>query len=142
MVIDGSLSAASLPPNYFQSRGLTPIQKYRLERNTNAGLSSDYRRYDFCTVNQPFDDLQAQLCPSVVHCFTVASQRCYSIAVGAVEEVDWESDAITHLVLEENTKRRLKELVRMHQSAKEKVIKDIIPSKGKVRASGKPISPF
>lgn len=57
----------------------------------------------------------------------------YVIAISRTEEVKWQGDdTLEQLVLEESTKRMLTSLVRQHQANKEKILSDIIPSKGKV----------
>lgn len=100
---------------------------------SHIGLDNEYQHFDNFQKDKEFSGLQAQLCPSTAYCYAVKSQMWYVIAISRTEEVNWQGEeTLKQLVLEENTKKMLISLVRQHQVNKEKVLSDIIPSKGKV----------
>jgi hypothetical protein len=100
---------------------------------TSIGLTSEYQHFDNFPKDEDFNDLQAQLCPSTTICYAVKSRMWYVIAISRTEEVEWQGDdTLEQLVLEESTKKMLTSLVRQHQANKERILSDIIPSKGKV----------
>jgi hypothetical protein len=51
--------------------------------------------------------------------------------VSKIDEVHWEKKALDHLVLDETAKSMLLGLVQWHSKNKDKILSDVIPSKGK-----------
>jgi hypothetical protein len=103
------------------------------EAGSYVGLDNEHQDFDNFPKDRDFSSLQAQLGPSAVLGYSVTFRTWYSVAISRTEEVDWKGeDTLQQLVLEESTKNMLVALVRKHQANKEKVLSDIIPSKGKV----------
>jgi len=96
--------------------------------------AGEHESFDRFPTNEEFSALQAQLCPPVAYCYGLGSRMWYAIAISRIEEVQWQKEAIHQLVLEQETKEMLIGLVKQHQVNKERVLSDIIPSKGKVSA--------
>jgi hypothetical protein len=97
-------------------------------------LDAEHEGFDGFPTDEEFSALQAQLCPPFAYCYGLGSRMWYEIAVSRIEEVQWQKEAIHQLVLEQETKEMLIGLVKQHQVNKERVLSDIIPSKGKVSA--------
>jgi AAA+ superfamily predicted ATPase len=77
-----------------------------------------------------FDDEKACLCPPVIRCVNVQTQKGYIVTVGDLKQVEWKSTAIEKLVLDAERKRMLLRLIRYHLSNKQKVEGDLISRKG------------
>lgn len=95
-----------------------------------------YVDFDNSTPDSEFTPLQAQLCPSSVHCFSLASRKWYSITIGEeyLTEVRWDKEAWDHLVLDEEKKTTIKTLVERHNTGDfGRVRGDVISGKGTVR---------
>ena len=96
--------------------------------------AGEHESFDGFPTTEEFSALQAQLCPPFAYCYGLGSRMWYEIAISRIEEVQWQKEAIHQLVLEQETKEMLIGLVKQHQVNKERVLSDIIPSKGKVSA--------
>ncbi|KAH0545284.1 hypothetical protein FGG08_000583 [Glutinoglossum americanum] len=130
IIIDGSINKALIST----VGGAEVKQSARVsyeDLTTNLGLDSDHQHFDNFPKDEDFSKLQAQLCPATALCYTVKSRTWYEIGISRTEEVKWRDDAVKLLVLEDMTKKMLIGLVKQHQVNKEKVLSDIIPSKGK-----------
>ena len=77
-----------------------------------------------------FDDEKACLCPPVIRCVNVQTQKGYIVTVGDLKQVEWKSTAIEKLVLDAERKRMLLRLIRYHLSNKQKDEGDLISHKG------------
>ncbi|KAF2459865.1 P-loop containing nucleoside triphosphate hydrolase protein [Lineolata rhizophorae] len=96
-----------------------------------SGTIDGHEQYDNFTPDHDFDALQARLCPTTVSCYGMTSRRWYVITVESISEAKWANEAIEHLVLDESTKKIVLGLVQQHQKNKDRVLSDVIPSKGK-----------
>lgn len=97
-----------------------------------GGYDSVHGEYDWHPPEKPLTKLQAQLCPSLIYCFTLATNTWYQVSVKNLREVEWETAAFDHLVMEKKYKDNLRSLVEQHRSNKGKVVTDVIRGKGKV----------
>lgn len=97
-----------------------------------GGYDSLHMEYDWHPPEKPFTKLQAQLCPSVIHCFTLATNTWHQISVRNLTEVDWSTTAFDHLVMDKQYKMMLRSLVEQHRNNKGKIVTDVIRRKGKV----------
>ena len=98
-----------------------------------TGLDPEHASFDDFPPAESFSDLHAQLCPSSVIGFAIKSREWFRISISRIKDVDWATDALEHLVLERRTKDMLVALVEQHRNNRDKVISDVIKSKGKVR---------
>ena len=88
---------------------------------------------DTVSPTEPFSDLQAQLCPSAVYCCAPRTGTWYEITIANLKPVAWQKDAIEALVLENEIKQTLCELVDEHKRGRlEGVMTDFIQNKGQV----------
>jgi hypothetical protein len=103
-----------------------------------GGYDSLHMEYDWHPPEKPLTKLQAQLCPSVINCFTLATNTWHQVSVKHLKEVDWATAAFDHLVMDKHYKTMLRNLVEQHRSNKGKIMTDVIRGKGKVssRSSG------
>jgi hypothetical protein len=97
-----------------------------------GGYDSLHMEYDWHPPDKPLTQLQAQLCPSLINCFTLATHRWYLVSVRYLKEVEWTTTAFDHLVMDKHNKQTLRSLVEQHRSNKGKVVTDVIRGKGKV----------
>ena len=97
-----------------------------------GGYDDVHIEYDWHPPEKPFTKLQAQLCPSLINCFTLATNTWYVVSVENLKEVDWATTAFNHLVMDKQYKETLRGLVEQHRSNKGKVVSDVIRGKGKV----------
>ena len=97
-----------------------------------GGYDSVHMEYDWHPPEKPFTKLQAQLCPSMINCFTLASNTWYLVSVENLKEVDWATAAFNHLVMDKQHKEMLRSLVEQHRTHKGKIVTDVIRGKGKV----------
>ena len=95
-----------------------------------VGKDDRYLDWDDFDRNERFHALQAQLCPSVVKCFSLTTLEWYSVLVDNLQEIEWKTEAFNHLVLEEASKKMLKGLVEQHKKNKSNVMLDVIEGKG------------
>lgn len=102
-----------------------------------GGYDILHMEYDWHPPERPFTTLQAQLCPSLINCFTIATNTWYLVSVKHLKEVDWATAAFDHLVMDNQYKKMLRSLVEQHRSNKGKIVTDVIRGKGK--ASSKPL---
>ncbi len=101
-----------------------------------TGLSHDHVIFDDFQKEKDFSSLQAQLCPSSVICYAIDTHAWFRITISRITDVDWATDALNHLVLEKlQTKEILVRLVQQHKNNKDKILGDVIKSKGKVSYS-------
>ncbi|KKY29195.1 putative atpase aaa+ type core [Phaeomoniella chlamydospora] len=96
-----------------------------------AGTNDEFTHFDDFDPENDFSSIQAQLCPGTVYCYAIKSRSWYDIAVSHISEVDWNKEALEHLVLSPDKKEMLLGLVQQHQKNKDKIVSDVIPSKGK-----------
>lgn len=61
-------------------------------------------------------DEQAMLCPAVIGCHDLRSKKTYIVSVDNLQQVQWNKDAMDHLVLDTRKKEMLKGLVHHHSS--------------------------
>lgn len=76
-------------------------------------------------------DEQARLCPAVIGCHDLRSKKTYIVSVDNLQPIEWNRDAMNHLVLDTRKKDMLEGLVRYHSSrnrGNEKA--DLIAGKG------------
>lgn len=81
----------------------------------------------------PSTDLRAEqkrLCPPVIVCSDIVTERKYIAKVDSLEMVTWDEKAIDYLVLEENKKQILRGLV-SHHSHRAEDGRDLVENKGK-----------
>lgn len=100
-----------------------------------AGLDQDHAELDDFPRDKVFSDLQAQLCPSWVYCYSIKTKTFYQVSVSRIKDVEWETDVLKSLVIEEKRKKMLVGLVQQHRKNKSEMLSDITPSKGKVRSN-------
>lgn len=99
---------------------------------TVAVINNDqYSPWDDLDPSHEFGDLQAQLCPPSIRCYTTKSKRWFNIEVSKVKDAMWAKEALDHLVLADSTKSMLLGLVERHKKNMESVLSDVIPSKGR-----------
>ncbi len=98
-----------------------------------AGLDKAHEHFDDFPKDQEFCDLQAQLCPSSVVCYALRTCSWFEIPVSKTKSVEWATDGLEKLVMEDHTKRLLVGLVEQHRSNRDKGFSDIVENKGKVR---------
>ncbi|KAH8883295.1 P-loop containing nucleoside triphosphate hydrolase protein [Thozetella sp. PMI_491] len=96
-----------------------------------TGLDQEHTHFDDFAKEKEFSELQSQLCPASVMCYAIKSSTWYIISVSQIGDVDWALDAFDHLVLEQDTKEMLAGLVQQHRHNKDRVLADVIESKGK-----------
>ncbi|KAJ4301945.1 hypothetical protein N0V90_004041 [Kalmusia sp. IMI 367209] len=96
-----------------------------------GGYDSVHMEYDWHPPEKPFTKLQAQLCPSLINCFTLATNTWYVVSVQHLKEVDWATSAFNHLVMDKQYKQMLRSLVEQHRGNKGKIVTDVIRGKGK-----------
>lgn len=99
-----------------------------------GGYDSLYMEYDWHPPEKPITTMQAQLCPSVINCFTLATNKWYLVSVKNLREVSWTTTAFDHLVMDKQYKMLLRGLIEQHRSNKGKILTDVIRGKGKVRS--------
>lgn len=97
-----------------------------------GGYDSVHIEYDWHPPEKPLTKLQAQLCPSLINCFTLATNTWYQVSIKYLKEVDWSRTAFNHLVMDKQYKDMLRSLVEQHRSHKGKIMTDVIRGKGKV----------
>lgn len=103
------------------------------EQNVKGGgYDSVHMEYDWHPPEKPLSKLQAQLCPSLINCFTLATSTWYVVSVSNLKEVGWASTAFDHLVMVKPYKDMLRSLVEQHRENKGKIMTDVIRGKGKV----------
>ena len=106
---------------------------FEKEKNVKGGGYDDlHMEYDWHPPEKPFTKLQAQLCPSLINCFTLTTSTWYQVTVKCLKEVDWATTAFNHLVMDKQYKAMLRSLVEQHRSNKGKIVTDVIRGKGKV----------
>lgn len=59
-------------------------------------------------------DEQARLCSPIIGCYGVTTKELYAVSVEKLEPVDWNVNAMKHLVLETKKKEMLQGLVSQH----------------------------
>ncbi|KAH7393971.1 P-loop containing nucleoside triphosphate hydrolase protein [Phaeosphaeria sp. MPI-PUGE-AT-0046c] len=96
-----------------------------------GGYDSVHMEYDWHPPEKPITTMQAQLCPSVINCFTLATNKWYLVSVKNLKEVNWTTTAFDHLVMDKQYKTMLRGLVEQHRSNKNKILADVIRGKGK-----------
>lgn len=97
-----------------------------------GGYDNVHLEYDWHPPEKPLTKLQAQLCPSLINCFTIATHTWYVVSVKHLREVDWATIAFDHLVMDKQYKTMLRSLVEQHRSNDGKIVTDVIRGKGKV----------
>lgn len=81
----------------------------------------------------PFSDLQAMLCPSTLHCYSLQRYTWYLVTLANLTQTKWEKDALGSLVMNDDTKDTLRCLVEEHKHGKQKTkLTDFILGKGQV----------
>lgn len=76
-------------------------------------------------------DEQAMLCPAVIECHDLRSKKRYMVSVDNLQPVEWNKDAMDHLVLDTRKKDMLKGLVSYHSSRNRRSERaDLIVGKG------------
>lgn len=107
--------------------------RYDDGRGPNLELP-DYReeyQWDKLPATTELTDEQAMLCPPVIGCYGVRSKELYTVSVDKLEPVQWDVDAMDHLVLDNKKKDMLKGLVGYHYSrGDERSRGDLIAGKG------------
>jgi len=96
-----------------------------------AGLTSTYDEFDDFPRGKEFSDLQAELCPATVACYALQRRSWYDVLCSKISEVEWATDTMENLVIDETTKRTLICLVEQHKKNQDKGLSDIIQFKGK-----------
>ena len=116
--------------------GLGESRQIEYERSVvGTGLDTEHMSFDDFPKDQEFSPLQSQLSPSSVICYAIKSRGWFRISISRIRDVDWATDALKHLVIEPQTKSMLVALVQQHKNNKDKVLGDVIKSKGKVGLS-------
>lgn len=95
----------------------------------------DFSSYDNQDPTIDFTPFQAMLCPAVIGCFCLESQKWRNVSVSRLTKVKWNKAAFNQLVLKQQTKKLLSGLVQQHALGI-KGRSDFISNKGKV--SNKP----
>ena len=98
-----------------------------------GGYTDKFVDFDGYAKDRDFTTLQAQVCPSTVHCYEFLTRRWYAVTMGPkrLKDVEWEKAALDHLVLDEQIKGMLHGLVEQHKKNSARVIRDVIQGKGK-----------
>ncbi|KAL7920174.1 P-loop containing nucleoside triphosphate hydrolase protein [Trichoderma austrokoningii] len=92
---------------------------------------NDAYRWDSLPATTKLSDEQAMLCPAVIGCHDLRSRQTYTVSVDNLQPVEWNKDAMDHLVLDTRKKDMLKGLVRHHSSRSRRNEKaDLIAGKG------------
>jgi hypothetical protein len=89
--------------------------------------------YDNVPPDAPFDPLQAQLCPSSVNCFSLTAKKWFAISIDNLQPIVWDKQAWDHLVLDDEVKGTIRDVVTHHRADSDSVIHgDVITGKGNV----------
>lgn len=72
--------------------------------------------WDKLPVSAKLTDEQAMLCPAVIGCHDLRSKKKYTVSVDNLKPVEWNKDAMDHLVLDTRKKDMLKGLVSYHSN--------------------------
>jgi hypothetical protein len=97
-----------------------------------SGFDNFHQEFDNTAPHEPFTKLQAQLCPSTVHCCVLRTKKWFLVTVKNLRNVEWAKHSFDHLVLDESVKQMIQGLVEQHKKNKGRVLSDVIPSKGQV----------
>lgn len=83
--------------------------------------------------SEEFSALQARLCPSTVQCCVPRTFTWYSVTIDNLKPITYEKEAMTALVIPEETKQMLLGLIEEHQrNESQGAITDFISNKGEV----------
>lgn len=98
-----------------------------------AGLEDVQGVPDSAPKSDPFTDFQAQLCPSELYCCLTRNTVWYSVTIANLSPVQWQKDAIDGLVIAQDTKQTLCDLVEEHKKGSfAGSLSDFIANKGQV----------
>ena len=97
-----------------------------------SGYDNSYIDFDEYSKDEKFSTLQAQVATPTVVCFSIDRELWFSIDVQSLSPVEWRKTAFDHLVLDKSSKDLLKGLVEQHKKNEEKLMGDVIESKGMV----------
>lgn len=98
-----------------------------------AGLDLEHSDFDNFPRDGKFSKLQAELCPASVTCYALKTEHWFDIIISRIKDVEWATDTLNQLVLEDRIKNKLVHLVQLHRRNRDHVVSDIVISKGKVR---------
>lgn len=97
-----------------------PLQSTREVRyvQQTRKFDNDNELYEWgnLSVSSKLTDVQAMLCPAVIGCHDLRSKKKYTVSVDNLKPVEWNKDAMDHLVLDTRKKEMLKGLVSYHSS--------------------------
>jgi len=94
----------------------------------------EFSCYDDHHPSIDFTPFQAMLCPAVISCFCLETQKRCVVSVSQLTKVKWNKAAFNQLVLKQQTKKLLSGLVQQHARGL-KGTSDFISNKGKVRGN-------
>ncbi|KAK1249653.1 hypothetical protein MKX08_009656 [Trichoderma sp. CBMAI-0020] len=97
----------------------------------NGLRETEFQARDRIAASAALSDEQAMLCPAVVGCHDLKSKQTYTVSVDNLQPIEWNKDAMDHLVLDTRKKEMLQGLVRHHSSRSRRSEKgDLIAGKG------------
>jgi hypothetical protein len=100
------------------------------ENDVDVNDEREAYQWDGILVSENLTDEQAMLCPAVIGCFDLRSKHMYTVSVDNLQPVEWNKDAMDHLVLETKKKEMLKGLVNYHSDTNRRKDRDLIAGKG------------
>lgn len=104
------------------------------ENAASTDARPEFSSYDNHHPSIDFTPFQAMLCPAVINCFCLETQKWRVVSVSLLTKVKWNKAAFNQLVLKQQTKKLLSGLVQQHARGL-KGTSDFISNKGKVRGN-------
>ncbi len=103
-----------------------------------TGLDPEHLGFDDFRRRKSSADCRRSYRPSSVIAYAIKARAWFRISISRITDVDWATSALDHLVLLKIGPRTCwSRPVEQHWSNKDKILSDVIKSKGKVRSSSR-----
>jgi hypothetical protein len=95
----------------------------------------EFLSYDDQSPDAEFTDDEALLFSSIIRSFDIGTQKSLLVSITDLHPIDWNKSAMNHLVLADEKKDLIRDLMASHIKGTSSKTQDIIQGKGSVSAS-------